>query len=189
VCRGVAIAPLAPLHAADLLALSEDPDAWRLMPRPPFSDLDDARGFIAAAHDEAQDGSSVPFAILRTDAGTERCVGTTRFLAIERPHRRLEIGWTMLAPTVRGTHVNPAAKYLLLQHAFDELGARRVELKTDAENARSRRAIERLGATFEGIFRKHRIRPDGSNRDTAWYAILDDDWPAVRARLLTRLQG
>ena len=196
VCPHVAVVPLEREHAADLLAFGVDAESWRWMPRLALRDLQDAHGFVRAARADAEDGSSVAFAIVvpaSADGGStgarERCVGTTRFLAIDRPHRRLEIGWTLLAPAVCATHVNPATKYLLLRHAFETLGARRVEFKTDSENLRSRRAIEKLGASFEGIFRKHRIRPDGTNRDTAWYAIVDDDWAGVRARLLARLRG
>ena len=108
-------------------------------------------------------------------------------MAIVPAHRRLEIGWTWLTPAVWGTGINVEAKLLLLTHAFDTLGAMRVELKTDARNERSRAAILALGAQFEGVFRKHMQMADGRIRDSAWYAITDDDWPAVRARLVARL--
>jgi RimJ/RimL family protein N-acetyltransferase len=171
------VEPLDERHAGDLCALSADADGWRLMPRPAPPDEAAWREWIG----DACSRDDVVFAIVDPRAG--RAVGTTRYMSIDRPSRRLEIGWTILAPSARRTAINTATKRLLLGHAFDELGARRVELKTDGANARSRAAILRIGASFEGLFRKHRIRHDGSDRDTAWYAILDDDWPRVRARL------
>lgn len=126
-------------------------------------------------------GTEVPFAILRRADG--RPVGSTRYMDIQRPNRGLEIGWTWLGPDARRTPVNTECKRLLLGHAFDDLGAVRVQLKTDGDNVRSQRAIERLGARREGVLRRHRRRWDGSWRDTVYYSVLDDEWPAVRARL------
>lgn len=115
-------------------------------------------------------------------------VGVTTYLDIREAHRGLEIGWTWYAPRLRGDTLNPACKLLLLQHAFENLGAIRVQLKTDERNARSRAAILKLGAVFEGILRENVIMPDGFHRSTAMYAILASEWPAVRARLHERLQ-
>jgi RimJ/RimL family protein N-acetyltransferase len=126
----------------------------------------------------------VPFAVLVD--GHE--VGSTRFLAIAPEHRRAEIGWTWLARRAWGSGANVETKFLLLEHAFERCGLQRVEFKTDARNLRSRGALLALGARFEGIFRKHMLLPTGP-RDSAWYAITDDDWPAVRARLGERLQA
>lgn len=114
-------------------------------------------------------------------------VGSTRFADISAPDRHLEIGWTWYTREVRGTRVNPTAKYMLLQYAFDELNMVRVQLKCDARNIASRRAIEKLGAVREGVLRKHLIMPDGFVRDTVYYSILDDEWPAVAARLRARI--
>lgn len=119
-------------------------------------------------------------------AGADAPVGQSCYLAIRPEHAGVEIGGTWYAPAVRGTAVNPAAKLLLLDHAF-ACGAERVELKTDARNARSRAALEKLGATFEGVHRRHMRRPDGGWRDTAWYAVIREDWPGVRAGLEARL--
>ena len=102
-------------------------------------------------------------------------------------HHRLEVGWTWYAPAVWGTGVNAECKLLLLGHAFERLGCRRVELKTDARNERSRAAMLALGATFEGVFRKHMVLPD-SVRDSAWYPIVDDHWPAVRTLLEHKIE-
>jgi RimJ/RimL family protein N-acetyltransferase len=120
----------------------------------------------------------VPFVVLVD--GVPR--GSSRYLNIEAAHHRLEIGWTWLERAQWGTGANVETKYLLLRHAFEDWGAMRVEFKTDARNLRVRGALLGVGATFEGIFRKHMILPD-SIRDSAWYAIVEDDWPRVKAML------
>jgi len=120
----------------------------------------------------------VPFVVHVAD----RPVGSTRYLNVEPMHRRVEIGWTWLERAQWGTGANVETKYLLLRRAFDDWGAMRVEFKTDARNLRVRGALLGVGARFEGIFRKHMILPD-SIRDSAWYAVIDDDWPAVRQML------
>jgi RimJ/RimL family protein N-acetyltransferase len=176
--------PLDERHVPGLLAAAADTATWTWLP----GRLDDERALWAWLADalRARDaGTELPFAIL--EATTGRVVGSTRYLAIVPTHRRLEIGWTWLAPASWRTGINVDAKLLLLTHAFDGLGAMRVEFKTDARNERSRAAILALGAQFEGVFRKHMRMPDGRIRDSAWYAITDDDWPAVRARLVARL--
>ena len=117
----------------------------------------------------------------------EQVVGSTRFLALRPEQRSVEIGWTWLHPKAWGTGANVEAKLLQLTHAFDAWGCRRVELKTDALNERARRALDGLGATFEGIHRKHMLVRSGENRDSAWYSVTDDEWPAVRAHLEERL--
>jgi RimJ/RimL family protein N-acetyltransferase len=126
--------------------------------------------------------TDVPFVVLVGG----RPVGSTRYLNIEPLHRRAEIGWTWLERAQWGTGANVETKYLLLRHAFDDCGAMRVEFKTDARNLRVRGALLGIGASFEGIFRKHMILPD-SVRDSAYYAIVDDDWPRVKAMLEGKL--
>ncbi len=130
-------------------------------------------------------GTEIPLVTVRR----QEVVGSTRFLALRPEHRSVEIGWTWLHPSAWNTGANVEAKLLQLEHAFETWGCRRVELKTDALNERSRRALEALGATFEGIHRKHMLVRDGENRDSAWYSVTDDDWPTVRARLESRLQA
>jgi RimJ/RimL family protein N-acetyltransferase len=115
-----------------------------------------------------------------------RPVGSTRYLNIEPPHRRAEIGWTWLERAQWGTGANVETKYLLLENAFDRAGLMRVEFKTDARNLRVRGALLGIGASFEGIFRKHMVLPD-SIRDSAWYAITDDDWPRVKKLLQAKI--
>jgi N-acetyltransferase len=116
-----------------------------------------------------------------------RPVGSTRYLNVDEEHRRTEIGWTWLERAQWGTGANIETKYLLLRNAFESWGAMRVEFKTDARNLRVRGALLGIGASFEGIFRKHMILPD-SIRDSAWYAIVDDDWPAVKELLERKIE-
>jgi RimJ/RimL family protein N-acetyltransferase len=178
---------LEPMTLAHVPALSEvafEPSIWRWM----FVNLetpDDVRAYVEAALAGAAAGSELPFVTI--DRATGRVVGSTRYLAIALEHRRIEIGWTWIAPAWQRTAINSGAKLLMLEHAFERLGCRRVEFKTDARNERSRTALAGIGAQFEGIFRKHMVLRDGSPRDSAWFAIVDDDWPAVRDRLRDRL--
>ena len=139
--------------------------------------------FFGDALAASESGTEIPL-VTRYE---ERVVGSTRFLALRPEHRSVEIGWTWLHPSVWGTGVNVEAKLLKLSHAFDAWDCRRVELKTDARNERSRGAMEALGATFEGVHRNHMLVRGGENRDSAWYSITDDEWPGVRDRLTRRL--
>jgi RimJ/RimL family protein N-acetyltransferase len=175
--------PLGPAHAEDLHAACGDDPAWRFMPMPPLRTVAEARAMIDAAVAETAAGREVAFAIV--DRATGRAVGSTRFLDLQREHRGLEIGWTWIGGQWRRTPINTEAKLLLLTHAFEELGAWRVTLKTDARNESSQRAIERIGATREGVLRRHRLCWDGHVRDSVYYGITDLDWPSVKARLET----
>jgi len=130
-----------------------------------------------------ESASEVPF-VVHVDG---RPVGSSRYLNVEPTHRRLEIGWTWLERGQWGTGANIETKYLLMRHAFDEWGAMRVEFKTDARNLRVRGALLGVGASFDGIFRKHMVLPD-SIRDSAWYSVLDDDWPRVKAMLEEKIE-
>ena len=127
--------------------------------------------------------TEVPF-VVHVDG---RPVGSTRYLNIEPLHRRAEIGWTWLERAQWGTGANIETKFLLLEHAFDRAGLMRVEFKTDARNLRVRGALLGIAASFDGIFRKHMVLPD-SIRDSAWYSIVDDDWPAVKQLLLAKIE-
>jgi RimJ/RimL family protein N-acetyltransferase len=170
----VRLEPLASKHAADLLAAGRDDETWLYMPIPALKTIDDALAMIRDAEAEARAGQEVPFAIVERASG--RAVGSTRFLDLQRPHRALEIGWTWIGPACRRTAVNTECKELLLRHAFEDLGAHRVTLKTDARNVRSQRAIERIGAVREGVLRRHRVCWDGAVRDTVCYGITDEEW-------------
>jgi N-acetyltransferase len=181
----VRLEPLAPGHAEGLWEASRDPRVWRwlsiVQPRT-RNELDD---YVGDALARAAEGTEFPFATVRRADG--RVLGSTRFLALRPEHRSIEIGWTWLATEAWGTGANVEAKLLMLEHAFERLGCRRVELKTDALNERSRAAIDALPARFEGIHRKHMLVRDGESRDSAWYSVLDEEWPAVRANLVRRL--
>ena len=126
-------------------------------------------------------GERVQFAVILPESGG--AIGSTGYIDIDRPNRVLEIGSTWYGVDYQRTFVNTECKYLLLKHAFQDLAARRVFLKTDTNNERSRRAIQRVGAVQEGIFRNHRINRDGSNRDSIYFSIIEEEWPEVRQRL------
>ncbi len=186
--RHVRLEPLAPAHAGGLFSASQDPGIWRWLPIPMFSAVVAVRPWIDDALKLQVSGVEVPFAIVRKSDGV--VVGSTRYLDIRRPHRALEIGWTWLATAAQRTPVNTEAKYLLLQHAFEGQGAVRMQLKTDERNEKSRAAILRLGAVFEGILRNYQTRVhDGYVRNTAMYSITATEWPAVKARLEAKLLG
>ncbi|HWM14047.1 MAG TPA: GNAT family protein, partial [Gaiellaceae bacterium] len=184
--RLVVVEPLARAHAEGLRLAAADAEVWRWMTAPAH----EPEGFepwLEATLAAAEEGTEAPFAILLRESGDP--VGSTRFMTLRPEHRGLEIGWTWHARRVWGTGVNVETKLLLLAHAFETLGCMRVEFKTDARNERSRGALEALPARFEGIFAKHMLVRGGEVRDSAYYAITDDDWPAVRANLERRLSA
>ncbi|MCW2953687.1 MAG: family acetyltransferase [Conexibacter sp.] len=182
----VVLEPLAERHRDGLRAAAHAAGAetFRWMPAAlhepaPFDLWFDERLRLLAG------GIELAFATLEQPGGTP--LGSSSFLALRPEHRGLEIGWTWLTPAVWQTGANVEAKLLMLGHAFETAGCLRVELKTDARNERSRGAIGALPAQFEGIHRQHMVRPDGSLRDSAYYSVLDREWPAVRANLVRRL--
>jgi ribosomal-protein-alanine N-acetyltransferase len=127
----------------------------------------------------------IPFAIVMLDTGLP--AGTTSYLDIKPADRGLEIGYTWLGKRFQGTQVNPENKYMLLRHAFETLGAIRVQLKTDGRNLQSQHAMLKMGAQYEGTLRKHVVLPDGYLRDSAMFSITDDEWPSVKSALESRL--
>ena len=141
--------------------------------------------YIEEALAQAAAGAEFPFATMRQS--DDRIVGSSCFLAFRPEHGSLEIGWTWIEPSMWGTGANVEAKLLMLGDAFDRLGCRRVELKTDALNERSRAALAALPAQFEGVHRRHMLVRGGENRDSAWYSVIAEEWPEVRANLLGRL--
>jgi RimJ/RimL family protein N-acetyltransferase len=182
--RRVRLEPLQLAHLPGLAAAGTHPSTWTWM-HAPLTDEASMRAWVEEALRNRDAGAEVPFATV--DAATGRVLGSTRFMSIAPAHRRLEIGWTWLTPAAHGTGANTEAKLLMLEHAFEHLRAMRVELKTDARNERSRAALAGIGATFEGVFRRHQLMAGGRVRDSAWYAVVDEDWPAVRERLRARL--
>lgn len=177
--------PLESAHVDELLAFGLDPRIWEFMGMR-AEDRGALAAYVQAALEERARGAAVPFLI--RDLATGHAAGTTRFGALVPEHARAEIGWTWLDPARWRTGLNLDVKRCLLRHAFEVAGLRRIEFKTDALNERSRRAIEGLGATFEGVFRKHMVRSDGTARSSAYYSIVDDDWPRVRALLDGRIR-
>ena len=182
--RHVRLEPLSMAHLDGLLPLASEAEIWRWMPSP-CTELDALAAWIESALAAATAKTAIPFATVSLADG--RLAGSTRFMNIAAFDGRMEIGATWLGAPYRRSAVNTEAKLLMLAYAFETLGATRVELKTHVRNERSRAAILRLGAQFEGIHRRHMRMSDGSIRDTAWYSILDDEWPTVRSQLQNRL--
>lgn len=179
----VRLEPCVPSLKAELgAALNVDAEVWAMMAGTGHGEH--FEGWWRAAVDQTAAGTRIAYAVRRRSDGA--VVGTTSLYDIRPEHRRCELGATFYRPEARGGSVNPACKRLLLGHAFDA-GAIRVEILTDAINARSRAAIEKLGARFEGVLGNHKITWTGRIRDTALYAVLDHDWPQVRDRLDARL--
>ena len=181
----VRLEPLGPEHADELWAASRDAAAWRWLSVVQPQTREAWDGWIAQALAQRDAGLELPYATISVATGLP--VGSSRFLSIRPEHRSIEIGWTWLSPAVWGTGANTEAKLLMLEHAFESLGCRRVEFKTDALNERSRAALAALPARFEGVHRNHMLVREGESRDSAWYSVIDDEWPAVRDALGARL--
>ena len=181
----VRLEPVAPAHEDGLWEASRDERTWQWLSVEQPRTREELRAYLDEALAHAADGSEMPLVTVRREDG--RVLGSTRYLALRPEHRSLEIGWTWLHPDAWGTGVNVEAKLLMLEHAFERLGCLRVELKTDARNERSRGAMIALPAQFEGVQRKHMLVRGGERRDSAWYSVLDEEWPTVRANLLRRL--
>jgi len=181
--RAVRLEPLELSHGPDLAMVAEPAlfEHFNTVLRTP-GDVDT---YIREALEAAERGVERPFVIIEKSTGAP--VGSTRYLDIQRKHRTLEIGSTWLARRVWRSRVNTECKYLLLRHAFEELKVMRVQLKTDRRNARSRAAIERIGARFEGILRHHMLVRGDVVRDSAYYSLIDSEWPEVKARLEQKL--
>lgn len=178
--RHVRLEPLAMSHLDDLARVGLEPAIWTwTLARP--SDRHGLREWLEIALANAAAGTEVPFATV--DLASGLAIGSTRFLSIVPEHRRLEIGWTWLGRAFQRSGANREAKLLQLTHAFEDLGAARVEFKTDSRNEASRAALLGIGATFEGIFRNHMVMPEGPMRHSAYYSVIVEDWPAVKAHL------
>ena len=183
----VRLEPLRPEHAAWLWEIAKDhlDDLFRWIPYR-LETLQDFQTFNRQILDEQERGLSLPFATL--ERSSNRVVGTTRYMNMDLPNRKVEIGSTWIAPPWQRTAINTEAKYLMLRQAFETWKCLRVELKTDAMNQRSRQAILRLGAKEEGTLRKHMLTWSGRQRDSVYFSILDTEWPAVKAKLERKLQ-
>ena len=178
--RIVRLEPIRLDHIPRLAEVGLDPEIWRWTIARPQSEAD-LTDWAEAAIRNRDAGTEFPF--VTHEVSTGRPIGSSRYMNIALEHRRLEIGWTWLAPAWQRTGANREAKLLMLTHAFEVLGCRRVEFKTDSNNVPSRTALLGVGATFEGIFRKHMVMPDDGVRHSAWYSVIDDEWPDVKRGL------
>jgi RimJ/RimL family protein N-acetyltransferase len=167
-------------HFEGLCAIGLEPDLWKWTINV-CATRDQLAAYLREALDMQSEGSALPFATVDVESG--RVVGCTRFGNIEPRHRRVEIGWTWIGKPYQRSHINTEAKYLMLKHAFEVWGCRRVELKTNVLNRKSRDAMIRIGAQEEGILRKHALSDAGVSRDTIYYSIINDEWPGVKERL------
>lgn len=180
--HGVRLEPLAPSHAAALLAAASDGALWELrFTSVPGPGLAEVEHYIATALRGQADGTMLPWVV--RELASDTIIGSTRYHDIVAPIGRVEIGYTWYAARWQRTRVNSACKLLLMTHAFETLGAEVVGLRTDILNTRSQQAIERLGAQRDGVIRHHQVRRDGSARDTVMYSVLAAEWPGVRGRL------
>lgn len=181
--RFVRLEPLRPDHAEAITKAGEKLDwAWMVGPLPSRAAVDRRIAFGLRAE---QRDDEYAFAVIHK--GQKRVIGSTSYLAIVSRYKRAEIGSTWYSPELWGTVVNPECKFLLLRHAFEDWGAVRMQLVTDARNVHSQRAILKLGAKYEGRLRNYGIMPDGAPRDSMVYSIMASEWPDVKARLLERI--
>lgn len=182
----VRLEPLTDAHLPGLAEIGVGQDFWHFMLYGDMRTLEDMRAWVDDMLARAAKGTDVPFAVIHLESG--RIAGATRYMNIVPQDRGLEIGGTWYGPEFQRTAVNTESKYLLLGHAFERLGAIRVQLKTDSRNVRSQAAIERLGAQKEGVLRNHMILPDGNLRHSVYYSILDSEWAAIKNRLESKLK-
>lgn len=185
---GFRLEPLDGSHAAGVVAAGSDAATFEHMAIGPFARVAEAEAWIAAASDGAARAGDVPWAILDTRGANPVVAGSTRLLAVRPPHRGCEIGWTWLGTAWRGSGLNACVKRAILAHLFEQLGAVRVEFKTDARNERSQRAMLAIGCVREGVHRRHMLRRDGTMRDSVYFSITDEEWPGVRTRLDARIR-
>ena len=177
----VRLEPLSREHTGGLVAIGLEESIWRFMLYGRMVTPGDLAAWVEDMLSRQAAGTDLPFAVRHLPSG--RLAGATRYLEIRPKHRALEIGGTWYGLEFQRTDVNTECKYLLLKHAFEMLNAVRVQFKTDLRNLPSQKAIERLGAVKEGIFRQHMITPKGEMRDSVYYSIIDSEWPVVKSRL------
>ena len=184
--RLVRLEPLSEVHVPDLTVVGLDTNIWRFMLYGEMRTQQDILAWVRDILGRQKRGTDLPFAVIALNSA--KAIGATRYMNIDIKNCGLEIGGTWYGAAYQGTGVNTEAKYLLLRHAFEALGCIRVQLKTDARNLRSQKAIERIGAVKEGFLRQHVITPSGYIRDSVYYSIIDREWPAVKQRLEEMLE-
>jgi RimJ/RimL family protein N-acetyltransferase len=185
--RTVQLEPLDEGHAADLANAGSDATIWKYMRYGVVDTQEKMRAFIADLLALQAAGADLPFAVIHSATG--KAIGMTRYLNIEPANRAVEIGGTWYGTQYQRTSVNTECKYLLLEYAFEKLECVRVQFKTDVRNARSQKALERIGCVHEGVLRDHMILPDGTMRSSVFYSILAREWPLVKQHLLKKLEG
>jgi RimJ/RimL family protein N-acetyltransferase len=177
----VRLEPLMEAHVPALAEVGCDDRIWRLMLYGLIRTEDDMRAWVGDMLARQAAGTDLPFAVVHLASG--RVAGATRYMEMRPEHKGLEIGGTWYASEFQRTAVNTECKYLLLKHAFEVLGAIRVQFKTDTHNERSWQALERIGAKREGVLRNQYILHDGTVRDSVYYSIIEQEWPGVKERL------
>jgi N-acetyltransferase len=180
----VRLEPMQESHYEVLQVAGSDEDLWRWYPVPAFTPQQ-MKDYVRAALEAQAAETALPFVTIERSGNT--LIGSTRFMNIDKPNRRVEIGSTWIVKPWQRTAINTEAKYLMLRHAFETLGCIRVEFKTDALNQQSRNAILRVGAKEEGIFRQHIVTWTGRLRDSVYFSILDKEWPEVKSALEAKL--
>jgi RimJ/RimL family protein N-acetyltransferase len=183
--RFVRLEPLAETHVPDLARVAGDESIWRYMLYGTIQSEDQMLAWVQDLLERQARGTDLPFAVIHTGSG--KAIGATRYLDIRPADRGIEIGGTWYGADYQRTAVNTECKYLLLTHAFEQLGCLRVQFKTDLRNVRSQQAIERIGATREGVLRAHMVTPEGHIRDSVYFSIIAPEWPQVKALLEGKL--
>lgn len=179
--RSVRLEPLQSSLAEALFPQADEPEIWRYMPYGPVTSVDALRAVIDELLRRQALGTDLCFVTVSQESG--RPIGMTRFMTIDAGNRGVEIGGTWLGRDHRRTAANTEAKCLMLRHAFETWQCIRVQIRTDVRNERSQRAVERLGFVREGVLRKNMVMPDGHQRSSVFYSVIDDEWPAMRERL------
>jgi N-acetyltransferase len=183
--RFVRLEPLSMDHVAALTEVGTDESIWQWNPSLAVRSEDDMRRYVEHAVQQHASALALPFATFHL--GDDRPIGSTRFANFDHEHRHVEIGYTWIAPPWQRSAVNTEAKYLMLRYAFEHWGCIRVEFKTDSCNEKSRNALKRIGAVEEGTFRNHMLTHSGRIRHSAYFSIIDAEWPGVKADLQTKL--
>jgi len=178
----VKLTPMTLDHLSEFRLAGNYPEVWQHMPMNRCETDELATAWMSDAINEMNNGKQLAFVTI--DKKTNQVIGSTRFIRLEQEHRKLEIGYTFITPKFQRSYVNSHAKFLMLRHAFEQLGMARVEICTHENNQQSRTAIARIGGQFEGILRKHRRSPNGEYRNTAMFSIIDEQWPEVKKQLL-----
>jgi len=183
----VRLEPLRETHLEALCRIGLEPSVTRFMPVQ-LRTREQMSAWVRDAVAARGAGTAIPFVMVLAEAGSEAVVGTTRYMSIDRKNRHMEIGSTWIGRQWQRTGVNTEAKYLMLRHAFEELGCLRIEFKTDSLNERSRAALLRIGAVEEGVFRSHVITDEGRIRHSVYFSMTVDEWPGVRRHLEALLE-